>query len=188
MKKIAITGIIGFTAIILGLQFAQSDDDFNEYGKSGSIISRTGDVAPVNNALYREECASCHMAYPPGLLPARSWNKLMTSLGNHFGENAEVAPDTRTEISRYLMENSADNSQYRRSRKIIRSLAPDKTPASISELPYIQRKHREIPAKMIKENNGVKSLGNCIACHGQAEQGSFSEREILIPNYGRWDD
>lgn len=112
----------------------------------------------------------------------------MTSLDNHFGENAEVAPDTRTEISRYLMENSADNSQYRRSRKIMRSLAPDKTPASISELPYIQRKHREIPAKMIKANNGVKSLGNCIACHGQAEQGSFSEREILIPNYGRWDD
>ncbi|HPQ24397.1 MAG TPA: cytochrome C, partial [Gammaproteobacteria bacterium] len=47
-------------------------------------------VAPVDNPLYLQECGSCHFAYQPGLLPARSWNNLMGGLENHFGENAEL--------------------------------------------------------------------------------------------------
>ena len=26
-------------------------------------------------AAYRQECASCHTAYPPGMLPAASWQR-----------------------------------------------------------------------------------------------------------------
>ena len=34
---------------------------------------------------YQQECAACHTAYPPGLLPAASWQRLMGGLGKHFG-------------------------------------------------------------------------------------------------------
>ena len=29
--------------------------------------------APANNPLYQKECASCHFAYQPALLPKTSW-------------------------------------------------------------------------------------------------------------------
>jgi mono/diheme cytochrome c family protein len=31
-------------------------------------------------------------------------------------------------------------------------------------------------------------MSHCNACHQRAEQGSFSEREIVIKGIGRWDD
>ena len=49
------------------------------------------------------------------------------------------------------------------------------------------REHREIPKKLILQPE-VKSFANCNACHTKAESGSYREREIRIPNYGRWED
>jgi len=36
-------------------------------------------VQPVTNAFFSEECGQCHFAYPPGLLPERSWEKLIST-------------------------------------------------------------------------------------------------------------
>jgi hypothetical protein len=33
--------------------------------------------------IYKQECAACHLAYPPGLLPARSWSRIMSGLDKH---------------------------------------------------------------------------------------------------------
>ena len=41
-------------------------------------------LAAPANPTYAEECGSCHLAYPPGLLPAASWAKLMAGLRQHF--------------------------------------------------------------------------------------------------------
>jgi hypothetical protein len=140
------------------------------------------------NERYVEECGACHMAYPPGLLPARSWKKLMADLGQHFGEDAELEPKTAAALTRYLVEHSADGSDYRRSRKVARSLAKDRIPLRITELSFFRHEHGEIPDQQISNNPEVGNLSNCVACHRRAEQGSFSEREIRIPNYGQWDD
>jgi hypothetical protein len=41
--------------------------------------------------LYRNECGSCHVLYPPNLLSDTSgWKEIMDGLHNHFGENAEL--------------------------------------------------------------------------------------------------
>ena len=144
--------------------------------------------ADVRYTLYKEECASCHMAYPAWLLPARSWQKIMANLDNHFGDNATLDTASLQTISQYLQDNSADTSSSRRARKILRSVSQDNVPLRISELPYIQRKHREIPNRFIARNPGVKSLSNCAACHQGAERGSFNEDNVRIPGYGRWDD
>ena len=42
------------------------------------------------NAKWQQECASCHMAFPPGLLPAASWKKMMSGLDQHFGADASI--------------------------------------------------------------------------------------------------
>jgi len=182
MKYPIIISSIIMAAGVLTIPVVFSDDDRREYRQ------RSVGVAPVTSPIYKEECSSCHMAYPPGLLPARSWKKIMAGLESHFGDNAELEPDTFKSISEFLVSNSADDSNYRRSRKIMRSLSDKDVPIRISETPYIINKHDEIPDKLIKYNKKVNSLSNCSACHNKAEQGLFSEHGVNIPGFGRWDD
>jgi hypothetical protein len=178
--------IVTFSIIVLSLGWyvtlGWADDD--EHG----LFTPNAGVAPVNHAGYASECGSCHMAYPPGLLPARSWRKIMSGLDQHFGDNAELDPAVLAELTDYVLANSADQSTYRRSRKIMRSVADDAAPLRITEMPYIKREHREIPMRLIHDNPKVRSLSNCIACHRGADKGRFNESGIRIPGYGHWDD
>ena len=153
-----------------------------------SSVFAAKDVAVVTDPLYKEECSACHMAYQPGLLPARSWEKLMGNLVDHFGENAELGEKDRKAITDYAMKNAADFSKFNRSVKIMRSLSKNETPLRITETKYIKRKHHELSNKHVKDNPKVKSLSRCEACHTNADKGSFSEREINIPGFGRWED
>lgn len=169
--------------ILLTFGFSFSDDDYG-YG----FFSKNG-VKPVNNELYQSECSSCHFAYQPGLLTSKSWNIVMANLDNHFGTDASVLQEDFDAIYKYIMDNSAQKAMnYKRSRKIVNSMAyTSQVVDAITKTPYIIRKHNEIPAKLIKQDD-VKGLFNCTACHTQAQKGSYREREIKIPNYGRWDD
>jgi hypothetical protein len=183
MRRWIVMGFGLAVVLALGWQMKVSMADEGDYWE------RTRDVAAVENPLYQEECGSCHMAYPPGLLPGRSWEKLMTGLADHFGENAELDSATATELTQYLTANSADAMpNYRRSRKIMREVSDQNTPLRITQLAYFRHEHREIPARLITQNPEVGSLSNCNKCHQNAERGSFSEREIAISGYGRWDD
>ena len=144
-------------------------------------------VGPVDNNEYKEECGSCHFAYQPSLLPSGSWDKLMSSLDDHFGENAELDVAVRKRLTGYMVNNAADKADFRLSRNIMRSLGSE-LPLRIPEVRYIRHEHREIPARMVKGNDKVKSLSYCNRCHTTADKGSYSERGIDIPGYGRWDD
>lgn len=182
MNKTIITTSVILITTIISIPVVFSDDDRNEYRQ------RSLGVAAVTSETYKNECSSCHMAYPPGLLPAGSWKKIMTGLDSHFNDNAEVDKEDYKTIENFLVSNSADKSNYRRSRKIMRSLDKNETPIRISELPYIKKEHDEIPDKMIRYNKKVNSLSNCIACHAQAEKGLFDEDSVKIPGFGHWDD
>jgi len=181
-----ITGLAAAGLFLAGWQVSRGDDDWG-----GELEQRWGSgsrVAPADDPAYRKECGSCHMAYSPGLLPARSWQRLMSGLNDHFGDNAELDAGTQAEITRYLVENSADSSAYRHSRNLLRTTATDSVPLRITDTPYIRHAHGEVPAQMVTGNPEVRSLSNCSACHTRAEQGSFSESEIRIPGYRNWDD
>lgn len=182
MKHPYIVSSTILAACILTIPVVFSDDDRREY-RQHSV-----GVAAVSSPVYKEECSSCHMAYPPGLLPARSWKKIMGNLDTHFGDNAELSLENFKKVSAFLLSNSADTSDYRRSRKIIKSLSEQDIPIRISETPYIKKEHDELPDKLVKFNDKVKSLSNCNACHAKAEQGLFDEQGVRIPGYGRWDD
>ena len=181
MKKTLLMIGLGMSTLVT-IPFVFSDEDMDEYRQ------RSQGVAAVSNTVYKEECGSCHMAYPPGLLPGTSWQEMMNGLDDHFGDNAELESSVKQEITEFLLANSADTSDYRRSRKFMNSIETGKAPIRISETRYFRHEHDEIPARMVKGNDKVKSFSNCNACHAKAEQGMFDEHGVRIPGYGRWDD
>ena len=134
----------------------------------------------VTNAKWKTECGGCHMVYHPGLLPERSWNKVMTGLDKHFGENASLDTATHDEIAQFLTANSADKQTNRRSIRINQSIKANATPIRISETRYFMAKHDEISANTFKRKS-IISASNCIACHKDAEKGDFSESQVKIP-------
>ena len=146
------------------------------------------DVAPVKNDLYIKECGSCHFPYQAGLLPSNAWNKMMVNLDNHFNSDATLDDKTFQTLSKYLSDNSAEkNMQYKRSNRIVLSIPAGQIPDSISTTPYMIKKHEDIRKDLITQKE-VKGLFNCIACHKTADIGIYGERDINIPNFGRWKD
>ncbi len=134
----------------------------------------------VSNAKWKAECGSCHMLYHPGLLPERSWRKIMAGLDKHFGENAGLDAATQNEITRFLALNSADKQDNRRSNRINQSIAANATPLRISETRYFTSKHDEVSSTTFKRKS-IGSAANCVACHQGAEKGDFSESQVKIP-------
>ncbi len=180
MKKVTL--VIG-CCLLVSLAVA-ADGRFVNYlfGKRG--------VKPVNNQLYTDECGQCHMAYQPGLLPVRSWERILSpqKLANHFEEELEIGEKTRNILLSYVIRDSKLYAEYRRSRKIVNSIPENETPIQISQTAYITHKHRKIPTEYIQGNSEVESLGNCEACHQDAQKGIYNDRSVVIPNVGRWDD
>jgi len=119
---------------------------------------------------YRAECASCHVAYPPGMLPAASWQRLMQDLPHHFGTDASLDPATVGELSRWLVANAGT------SRRGGEAPPQDR----ITQSAWFQREHREVAAATWKLP-AVKSPSNCAACHTTADQGNFDEHQVRIP-------
>lgn len=186
-KLLAIATVTAVSSLLLSATVYGDDDDDHEWGPDWLRQSKL-DVAPVNNQFYRDECGSCHFAFQPGLLPEKSWRKMMTGLEDHFGDNAELDATTQKNLLDYLVANSADKSNYKRSKRITGSLRPDEAPLRVSDTLYFQRKHDEIPKRFVAGNKEVGSYSKCEACHTRAENGSYNEHEVNIPGIGRWED
>ena len=119
---------------------------------------------------YREECVACHVAYPPGLLPAASWHRVMANLPRHYGTDASLDPGTVTALANWLTANAATSGR--------RSEPPPED--RITRSAWFIRKHREVSPATWKLPN-VRSAANCAACHTQADQGDFNEHNVRIP-------
>lgn len=189
-KRILAGAVVMASSVMLsvsGIAFADWDSDSGSSEGYG-LFNRTSTLSTVTSKQYATECGACHFAYQPGWLPARSWKKMMAQLDDHFGENAELDQNTSDQITRYLVDESADNRAHRKSRKILRGIRSDEAPLRISTLRYMLSKHDEIPQRMIKGNARVGSAANCIACHKGASEGYFNEHGVNIPGYGPWED
>lgn len=145
-------------------------------------------VDSADAILYKEECGSCHIAYPARFLPEASWQNTMGTLDQHFGENAEIEPDVAQQILRYLAADSADQRSASSKKRMEKQIAKlGHTPTRITELPWHRGQHKKIPQKMTLRNPEVGSLSRCETCHKGAERGKFNGR-VSIPGFGRWDD
>jgi hypothetical protein len=126
-------------------------------------------VPPASNPAWQAECGSCHVAYPPRLLPAASWRALMDDLARHFGTDASVDPATATTIRAFLEGNAGR----------VRSPGDEAT-LRITQTRWFVREHREV-APRTWHSASVRSAANCAACHAAAEAGRFSEHDVRIP-------
>lgn len=134
----------------------------------------------VTNETYKKNCGACHFAYQPGLLPARSWIKIIDSSGGHPGGELSLDKKDQSEIRTYLEKNSAERGASKRSKKILASIGSD-APIRISETPYIKEKHREIKQEVFLRK-AVGSRANCVACHRSAANGVYEDDDVIIPN------
>lgn len=126
------------------------------------------------HAAFEEECASCHMAFPPQMLHADSWRAMMGDLSRHFGSDASLDEKRRVAIADFLVAN-ANGRKTGTTRD-----AAGKPLLRITETARFEKKHREIAAATFKRAS-IKSPANCRACHRQAVAGDYSERSINIP-------
>lgn len=117
---------------------------------------------------WKQECGACHLAFPPRLLPAESWRKMMGSLEQHFGTDASLSPRENREITDFLVKNTAG-----------RWRSPS-APLRITETAHFRHEHGEIAAAVWKRA-AIKSPANCAACHPAADQGDFNEHRVRIP-------
>jgi len=140
-----------------------------------TVPATAGKVSPVMDPVVRKECGSCHMAFPPEFLPARSWQKLVDTLSNHFGEDASLGETQRQAVLAYLTANAADSPRAgREGLKFLQNIAAEQTPLRITDTPRWVKKHREVKAEKWKRPD-VNSKSNCIACHKTAEQGIYED-------------
>lgn len=119
---------------------------------------------------YRQECAACHLAYPPGMLPADSWRRILNNLDHHFGTNASLDPASVKQLEGWLTGHAANAGRA--------ANAPPED--RITRTSWFMAAHDEVPATTWRRP-AIKSASNCAACHTQADQGNFDERYIRIP-------
>lgn len=123
----------------------------------------------ASNPKWKSECGSCHVAYPPQLLPASSWRAVMSGLDKHFGSDASLDPQTLAEVSAFL-EKNAGRERAASAKPVLR----------ITGTSWFLREHDEV-TRSVWASPKVKSASNCTACHRGADSGDFSERGVRIP-------
>jgi nitrate/TMAO reductase-like tetraheme cytochrome c subunit len=119
---------------------------------------------------YQQECGACHVAYPPGMLPPASWNRLMSKLGSHYGTDASLDVPTAKELETWLNANAGT---YKRARQ-------EPPQDRITRSAWFIREHDEVSAASWKLP-AVKNASNCVACHSGANTGHFNEDKVRIP-------
>lgn len=177
MKRFALSAglTILFGALLATAARADDDDDDDDDDRGKAHHERGGDKRGRASATlrttpqwaaYQAECGSCHLAFPPSMLPARSWTALLDGLDNHFKENAEVDAATRKTLAAWLVANAGSNQSG--------------APLRITQLSWWRHKHSEVPVAVF-QRKAITSPANCGACHAGANQGAFGEHDVRIP-------
>jgi cytochrome c553 len=134
-----------------------------------AMASGPTSAAPTNPQ-WLAECGSCHVPYPPRMLPANSWRAIMDRLDSHFGTDASIDAATRASIGTFLAAHAASDGGASPSSPVLR----------ITETARFIRKHHRISATTWRSDK-VGNPANCDACHGGADRGSFSDHDVRIP-------
>jgi len=164
----ALAAVVGIPAAVAAASLSLADDDRDER----RLAVATGEPG---YARYREECGSCHLAYPPGLLSAPQWNRVLDNLADHYGDNAELDAPVRERIRAYLTTTAPGPAQ------------PTAPLPRITTQRWFLHEHDELPARMVTGNPEVGAFSNCAACHRDAAAGRFDEDAVTVPGYPRWD-
>lgn len=152
-------------------------------GHTGVMADSPARMPAQIHPAYKAECGTCHTAYPPGMLPAASWQRIMKGLEQHYGTDASLEPAMVLQLGQWLETHAGQG------RKMGTSPPEDR----ITRSAWFVKEHRDIEPGVWKLTS-VKSPTNCAACHTNSDQGRFSEHDLkrpsgLTPNQARaWID
>lgn len=122
----------------------------------------------VTNAAWEARCASCHILYHPGLLPERSWRRLMDTQKSHFGPNLGLDASTVQAITGFLAAHAADRVAHPLSAAVSASVSSWERPRRITDTDWFRNTHASLPK--------VGHIANCSVCHADFAAGDFAVR------------
>lgn len=138
----------------------------------GAAMADGGRAMHINvPPAYTQECAACHTAYPPGMLPARSWQRIMNGLDRHYGTDASLEATTVLQLGAWLQAHAGT---YKR-------VSEEPPQDRITRSAWFERKHRKVEPAVWRLPS-VKSAANCAACHTDADKGPFDDDKLHIPD------
>ncbi len=132
--------------------------------------------------VFAEQCGACHLAFPPSLAPASTWNGILADLQHHFGADATLSAEQVAHLRAWLDANSAGHWDTLPSH-LLRVPAADGS-LRITDTPGWRHMHRHIPAAVFTAKP-VYRRSNCAACHADAAAGRFAPQRIEIPDAAR---
>ena len=102
-RTVAVLTLGAIAALVALSPLARADRDHDsEYGHKREHDQYAVALSP----LYTQECSSCHIAFPPGMLPAESWRQLMGNLSKHYETDASLDAATAATLSAWLTESA----------------------------------------------------------------------------------
>ena len=122
---------------------------------------------------YTQQCNVCHFAYPPGLLPAGSWKKLLDDMPQHFTGQVMINVDTQNEISQWLQANAGS----------FPPVAEEPPQNRITQSVWWKKIHlnnSKLPAAVWKKPSVAKG-SSCVACHQSAAKGEYNAKTVQVP-------
>ncbi|MCG6903896.1 MAG: diheme cytochrome c [Rhodobacter sp.] len=105
--------------------------------------------------LATQECSACHVLYPPSFLPPQSWQRITSTLDQHFGEDASLPEDQAAKIRDYLVAHASSR---------FPTMSVDQAPLRISELSWFKGEHRRL-FERARNDPAIGSISNCGGCH-----------------------
>lgn len=110
----------------------------------------------LGKELYLENCASCHVALPPEVLPTETWRRLLLEPEQHYGQQLKplIGP-TLLVMWEYLQTFSRSQAQK------------EQLPYRVSESRFFKALHPRV-----KFTEKV-SLGSCVSCHPGVGQSNY---------------
>jgi len=122
---------------------------------------------------YTQQCNVCHLAYPPGMLPAGSWKKLMEAMPPHFTAQVMVNVDTQEEISHWLQAHAGTFA-------LVAEEPPQHRITRSAWWTQIHRESKKVTAAVWKKAS-VSQGAQCVTCHANAAKGEFNAKTVQVP-------
>lgn len=129
--------------------------------------------------LWTRECGSCHLAYPPALLPARSWARMLEEQDKHFAEDLGLSKAMVAKLTQVANAPADAWGPW----AISASAPAGQSPQRITELDRWREIHHRVPDERFKAK-GVGGKHDCGACHRDAASGIFHPRMIQTAKQG----
>ncbi len=127
--------------------------------------------------MFAEQCGACHLAFPPSLAQAATWNAILADLAHHFGADATLSAEQVAHIRAWLDANAAEHWDTRPSHLLRRPAAAS---LRITDTPGWRRTHQHIP-DVVFTTKPVYRRSDCEACHADAATGRFAPQRVAIP-------